>query len=1097
MAALISPGVSVTVIDESQYTPTAAGTIAYVLVASEENKQTPGGTLARYTTKATAGQLQVITSQRDLVQQYGIPTFQVDAGDNPIHGDERNEYGLQAAYSALGVSNRIYIQRADVDTAQLRGTGIRPTGTANDGTYWLDLTNTNWGQYEWNPTNTFSLEEPLIITDPDELLDGVPLTSIGAVWQTAVVPVNSSNPFYYKNEENAWVLVGSEEWRDSIPTVVGTVTDPDNIEGGDTIYINDEEIELTGSGVLTLAEIVADINAAGITGVRADVYPLTGPGQVIRLFSNSLSLPSNEAPDGPDDYGIKIQKGGTNEDFPEDIGDPDFAVKLGLLENDGADTRFIWGPTIQFSSFRNVPAWKETDAEPRPYGSTWFKTSATGNGANWSVKQYNAVLDVWVPQAAPLFANDNAAILALDPAGGGGSLSAGSLYVQYDTQANGTAQFKLFRKNSIGVLKVIGSTPANPLTFTIGNRFTMEVSVPGTELTASATIILSGTTAQSFVANILAANLPNVIAAVEASGAISVSHLAGGTIRFGKVSGQGDPLTTSGLFADSKVRQLFAGNTNVYLASPFSQMDYTFSFVEPFSNPEDGTLWYYNNPLDVDIMINDGAGWKGYRNVGNDARGYNLTATDPAGVILSASRPTTQSDGVGQLRPGDLWLDTGDLENYPVMYRYTGTVWELLDNKDQVSTDGVLFADARWDFNGTFNPIVDDLPSITSMLTSNYIDDDCPDYRLYARGTLLFNTRRSGYNVKRFESKWFEDPDTFFGDVEPLNISAWVSHSGVDSDGVPFFGHWAQRNTIVEAMKAAIESSTELREENTQFNLIVCPGYPELIQNMITLNNDRKQTAFIIGDSPLDLNSSNIEPWTKNTALALDNGPNGLVSTSEYLGVYYPAGFSTSLDGESVVVPASHMMLRTFIRSDNVSYPWFAPAGVRRGVIDNASSIGFIDVNDGNIFRSIGVTVGLRDILYDNRVNPLTVLPGVGLVVYGQKTRAAFTSAMDRVNVARLVVYLRLVLDKVARPFIFEPNDTITRNQVKAGFESVLNDVVAKRGLYDYLVVCDTTNNTPDRIDRNELYVDIAIKPVKAIEFIYIPVRIRNTGAEL
>ena len=81
--------------------------------------------------------------------------------------------------------------------------------------------------------------------------------------------------------------------------------------------------------------------------------------------------------------------------------------------------------------------------------------------------------------------------------------------------------------------------------------------------------------------------------------------------------------------------------------------------------------------------------------------------------------------------------------------------------------------------------------------------------------------------------------------------------------------------------------------------------------------------------------------------------------------------------------------------------------------------------------------------------------------------------------------------------FIFEPNDTITRNQVKSAFESVLNDLVAKRGLYDYLVVCDTTNNTPDRIDRNELYVDIAIKPVKAIEFVYIPVRIVNTGASL
>ena len=96
------------------------------------------------------------------------------------------------------------------------------------------------------------------------------------------------------------------------------------------------------------------------------------------------------------------------------------------------------------------------------------------------------------------------------------------------------------------------------------------------------------------------------------------------------------------------------------------------------------------------------------------------------------------------------------------------------------------------------------------------------------------------------------------------------------------------------------------------------------------------------------------------------------------------------------------------------------------------------DVADDNTFKSIGVTVGLRDVLYADNVNPLTVLPGVGLVAYGQKTRAATTSALDRVNVSRLVAYLRLVLDKVARPFIFEPNDTITRNQVKSAFESVL-----------------------------------------------------------
>ena len=382
---------------------------------------------------------------------------------------------------------------------------------------------------------------------------------------------------------------------------------------------------------------------------------------------------------------------------------------------------------------------------------------------------------------------------------------------------------------------------------------------------------------------------------------------------------------------------------------------------------------------------------------------------------------------------------------------------------------------------------------------------------MYARGTLLFNTRRSGYGVKKFESNYFANKPYVAGtyDVTSLGYTAgdyptvlgtWVSHDGQDpTTGIPYFGHKAQRSSVVEAMKAAIASSTQLREEQTQFNLIVCPGYPELIQDMVTLNNDRKDTAFIIGDTPLDLSSDStaLQNYITNAGLAADNGELGLVTYNEYLGVYYPSGLATNLDGNSVVVPPSHMMLRTYIRSDAVSYPWFAPAGVRRGVIDNVSSIGYVDIANGNTFHTIGVTNGLRDVLYASAVNPITVLPGVGIVAYGQKTRASMTSAMDRVNVARLVCYLRTVLGQVAAPFIFEPNDTITRNQVQSAFNSVLNDLVAKRGLYDYLVVCDGTNNTPDRIDRNELWVDIAIQPVKAIEFIYIPVRLVNTGAAL
>jgi len=181
-----------------------------------------------------------------------------------------------------------------------------------------------------------------------------------------------------------------------------------------------------------------------------------------------------------------------------------------------------------------------------------------------------------------------------------------------------------------------------------------------------------------------------------------------------------------------------------------------------------------------------------------------------------------------------------------------------------------------------------------------------------------------------------------------------------------------------------------------------------------------------------------------------------------------------------------------FLKSDNLSYPWLAPAGTRRGLIDNLNAIGYL--NDSGQFISIGVTQGLRDVLYSNKINPLTFLPSNGLLVYGQKTLSSTPSALDRINVSRLVNYLRLQLNNLAQPFIFEPNDPITRNSILTVVNSLLNDLVVKRGITDYLAVCDTSNNTPERIARNELYLDVAIQPTKDVEFIYIPIRLKNPG---
>jgi hypothetical protein len=236
-----------------------------------------------------------------------------------------------------------------------------------------------------------------------------------------------------------------------------------------------------------------------------------------------------------------------------------------------------------------------------------------------------------------------------------------------------------------------------------------------------------------------------------------------------------------------------------------------------------------------------------------------------------------------------------------------------------------------------------------------------------------------------------------------------------------------------------------------------------------------------------------IQAWATNAAGAAATGEDGLVTRDTYLGLFYPSGITSDLQGNLVAVPASHMMIRTILRNDTVAYPWFAPAGTRRGLIDNATNIGYVSPVTGE-FITIKTNIGIRDVLYTNQINPMVFFTGNGLLNYGNKSSFNSSSALDRINVARLVAYIRRQLTLAARPFVFEPNDALTRQQIQGVIQSLFVDLVAKRGVYDFLVVCDESNNTPARIDRNELWVDVAIEPVKAIEFIYIPVRILNTG---
>jgi hypothetical protein len=1098
--ALLSPGVQVSVIDQSNYTPAAASSVPYILLATAENKISGAGTgIASGTLAANANKVFLMTSQRDLLSTYGVPFFYNTTAGTPINGYELNEYGLLAAYSALGVTNQCYVQRVDIDLAALTASLVRPTGSPNNGTYWLDTTNTVWGLNQWNQTTSAFVDQtPLVITDTADLETGstAPLQSYGSIGNYAVVTTSVYNPIYYKRGGptdaqapgwlqdsfsasdlyNTWVLVGSDEWKTAWPTIQGANA-PSSLIAGNSILINGTPVVIQAAPNNTVTALVTNINNNFNSN---GIYAANVGG---RLFLYADSSATNDG--STEGTGVIAIENGT--------GTP--LTTLGIPSDEYAAPAYVAAPSFQ------VPNWRTTSAQPEPTGSVFQQTNSVNRGANLIVKRYNSTLGTFVTQACPIYATDANALYSLDPANGGQSIPAGTTYAQSIPFRNNQAGFELLERLTTGPTVVTGTTTTQ--TFINGNIFEIQATEPGTlDYTPPVTTTIAGTTAADFIDAVSAAAVPNVSATVNSAGAIVFTHSTGGDITLKNITGT--PLTAAGFTTSTPlVRSLYTDGTAVglvlsnWVASPL--FTYTASSAAPDQDPLNGTYWYYSDATTVDIMIQNNGTWNGYQNVTSDVRGFNLSLTNATGPIFSATAPLTQTDTAeSPLVYGDLWIDTSNLEDYPLLNRWESVngqdQWVAINNADQTTINGVLFADARWAPNGTTNPVSDPIPSITSLLISNYLDLDAPDPDLYPEGMLLFNTRRSGFNVKSYESNYFNSADYPPPATIPSQTATWVTASGNRADGSPNMGRHAQRAIIVRALRAGIDTNTQIRENQAEFNLLACPQYPELAPNMVVLNADRGETAFSIVDTPLRLTPQEIVTWaTNNNGLGIDTGDGNLASGDSYSAAFYPSCTTTDLTGNIVVTAPSHMMLRTIIRSDSVSYPWFAPAGLRRGVVDNATQIGYIMPATGE-FTPLGVNQGLRDTLYINEVNPITFIPGTGITNFGNHTLQGTATALDRINVARLVAYLRGRLEIIGNQYLFEPNDTITRQAITNQITSLMTDLVAKRGLYDYLVVCDLSNNTPATIDANELYVDIAIEPVKSVEFIYIPLRIQNTG---
>jgi phage tail sheath protein FI len=175
--------------------------------------------------------------------------------------------------------------------------------------------------------------------------------------------------------------------------------------------------------------------------------------------------------------------------------------------------------------------------------------------------------------------------------------------------------------------------------------------------------------------------------------------------------------------------------------------------------------------------------------------------------------------------------------------------------------------------------------------------------------------------------------------------------------------------------------------------------------------------------------------------------------------------------------------LNDCIYNDSVAEPWFAPAGINRGGLSQVVRV------------EQKLSAASRDTLYNGKVNPIATFPGTGIVVYGQKTLQTRASALDRVNVRRLLIALKSYISQVALNLVFEQNTIATRNQFLSQTNPYLTSVQQRQGLYAFQVIMDESNNTPDVIDRNELMGKIFVQPTKTAEFIYLDFNITPTGA--
>ena len=267
--------------------------------------------------------------------------------------------------------------------------------------------------------------------------------------------------------------------------------------------------------------------------------------------------------------------------------------------------------------------------------------------------------------------------------------------------------------------------------------------------------------------------------------------------------------------------------------------------------------------------------------------------------------------------------------------------------------------------------------------------------------------------------------------------------------------------------------------------LIMGPGMGNKFESqakanhLISIANGRKDCVAVISPHRADVvDITNTDTQTDNIIEFFSP-----LSSSSY--AVFDSGYKYTYDrfnNKFRYIPCNGDVAGLMVRTSILAYPWFSPAGQQRGILNNAIKLAY------------NPNKAQRDQLYPQRINAIINQPGIGILLYGDKTALGYASAFDRINVRRLFLTIEQALQRSAQAQLFELNDEITRANFRNIVEPYLRDVQAKRGLYGFLVVCDSSNNTPDVIDNNEFRADIYLKPAKSINYITLTFVAVRTG---